>query len=908
MTATVTAIRAEEEPTDWYALPSGDVCRRLGVDPAVGLSSAEVAERRERYGPNKLAEEAKEPAWQAFLRQYRDLMQLVLVGAAVVSIVALQDVSTGLVVLGLTVLNALMGLNQEGKAAESVAALRQMLIITASVKRDGEIVEIPAEDLVPGDIVTFEAGDKVPADGRILVAATLEIEEAGLTGESTPVAKIVARVAGADVPLGDRVDMAYMNSQVTRGRGEMVVTATGMATEVGHISGMLSGVEQEKTPLTKQLDQITVLITIMAAAALVVIVVLGLVRGEDFDSLFLVGISLAIAAIPTGLPAVVTMLLSVGTRALAEKGAIVKRLRSVETLGSTSAICSDKTGTLTLNQMTARELAIVGRRFSIDGEGYSTTGRILRVAGSSDAALEPLALPMALANDAVIRDGACIGDPTEGALVVLAAKSGLDVEETRRAFPRLAEVPFDAEYKLMATFHEMDDRGRPVVRCFVKGAPDVLLARSAHYLAEDGSTAPLGAGDRDKVVAENDRMAGEGLRVLAVARRDFDPASFDPGADLLGLVEELELLALVGIVDPPRKEAKDAIVLCKDAGIRVRMITGDHATTAAAIAGQLGIEGRALTGAEFAALTDEELHAQVDDMGVVARVAPEDKVRLVSILKEQGNVVAMTGDGVNDAPALTRADIGVAMGITGTEVTKDAAEMILTDDNFATIVTAVEGGRGLYDNLMKYIRVQMIMLAGFILTFVGAGIFTIADGVPLLPLQILFLNFAVDVLLAVGLGFDAATPGIMRRRPRSPDQPVIPTALGLRLGLAGLLVAAGTLVVVSWAEDRYGLAAATTMGLVTAALLHIAASLEWRDPHKTVFTRDTVANGRFNLLLLAALALTLLVTTVTGLERIFDTVELTGPQWRVCFLAVLAYLVATELGKLVLRRLDRGAA
>ncbi len=360
MVATATSISPADRATEWYGLSREETCRLLDVDPEVGLSSAEVTKRREQYGSNKLAEEAKEPAWKAFLRQYRDLMQLVLVGAAVVSIVAIQDVSTALVVLGLTVLNAVMGLNQEGKAADSVAALRQMLIMTARVRRDGERVEIPAEELVPGDIVGFEAGDKVPADGRVLVAATLEIEEAGLTGESTPVSKSVDPVVGTDVPLGDRVDMAYMNSQVTRGRGEMVVTATGMSTEVGHISGMLSGVEQEKTPLTKQLDQLTVIITIMAAAALVLIIILGLARGEDFDSLFLTGITLAIAAIPTGLPAVVTMLLSAGTRQLAEQGAIVKRLKSVETLGSTSAICSDKTGTLTLNQMTARRAG--GRR------------------------------------------------------------------------------------------------------------------------------------------------------------------------------------------------------------------------------------------------------------------------------------------------------------------------------------------------------------------------------------------------------------------------------------------------------------------------------------------------------------------------------------------------------------------
>jgi Ca2+-transporting ATPase len=598
---------------------------------------------------------------------------------------------------------------------------------------------------------------------------------------------------------------------------------------------------------------------------------------------------------------VVTTLLSFGTQALAKQGAIVKRLRSVETLGSTSAICSDKTGTLTLNQMTARQLVVADGRFSIDGEGYATAGKILRVAGTHEGSFEPFVLPMALANDAVIRDSACIGDPTEGALVVLAAKGGIDVEETRRSYPRVAEVPFDSEYKFMATFHEMDHHGKQVVRCFVKGAPDVLLARSSQYLAADGTSVGMADEHRDLVLAENDRLAGEGLRVLAVARRDFDRPTFDPASDLLALVSDLELVALVGIVDPPRKEAKDAIALCHDAGIRVRMITGDHATTAGAIARQLGIEGRALTGAEFAAMSDEQLRSEVDDIGVVARVAPEDKVRLVSMLKSQGNIVAMTGDGVNDAPALTRADIGVAMGITGTEVTKDAAEMILTDDNFATIVAAVESGRGLYDNLMKYIRVQMIMLAGFILTFVGAGIFDIANGTPLLPLQILWINFAVDVLLALGLGFDAPTPGLMKRRPRSPDEPVIARALGIRLGFAGLLVAIGTLVVVAWAEDRDGLAVATTMGLVTMSLLHIAASLEWRDPYHSVFRRSTIANGRFNLLVLAALGLTLLVTTLPLLERIFDTVDLTGGQWRVCLIVVAAYFVLAEIGKLIFR-------
>jgi len=885
----------------WHNLTPEEVCGQLGVDPRVGLDEAEVQKRRADVGPNKLAEAPKEPGWHAFLRQYRDLMQIVLLGAAAVSIVALQEFSTGLVIIGLTVLNAVLGLNQEGKAAESVAALQKMLVIKAHAHRGGELVDIASEELVPGDLVSFEAGDKIPADGRLLVAATLEIEEAALTGESTPVLKELAAVAGDDVPLGDRLDMAYMNSTVTRGRGEMVVTATGMSTEVGQISGMLSQVQEEKTPLTRQLDQLTVLITIMAGVALALIVLIGLLRGDSFDDLFLIGISLAIAAIPTGLPAVVTTMLSLGTQALADKGAIIKRLRSVETLGSTSAICSDKTGTLTLNQMTARQLVVAGRRYSIEGEGYSTIGKILRTAGESDTSFEPFTLPMALANDAAVHDGEIVGDPTEAALVVLAAKGGIDVDETRRLYPRVAEVPFDSEYKLMATFHEMQDDGRAVIRCFVKGAPDVLLARSSHIRDESGAAVPADDA-RDRVVSENDRLASEGLRVLAVASRDIDASSFDPGAALLDEVQGLTLLALIGIVDPPRKEARDAIARCREAGIRARMITGDHVTTAAAIANQLGIEGRALSGVEFAAFSDAELDEQVDSIGVVARVAPEDKVRLVETLKKKGHVVSMTGDGVNDAPALKRADIGVAMGITGTEVTKEAADMILTDDNFATIVEAVEGGRGIYDNLMKYVRVQLIMLGAFILLFVGAGIFDVANGAPLTPLQILWINFAIDVLLAIGLGFDAAAPGLMQRTPRNAAAAIVDRALGIRLGVASLVMAALALGIVAWGENRYQLDVATTMGLTSLSLMHIVGALETREPMGTIFKRYTIANRRFVQLIGATLVLTFLVTAVSPLQRIFDTVPLTSAQWGICLASPIVYVAFVELGKLFDRR------
>ena len=899
---------AGDQATRWYGLPAEEVATKLDVDPQTGLDPAEVDRRRAEVGPNKLTEPEKEPGWKAFLRQYRDLMQLVLVGAAVVSVAALQEFSTGVVIFGLTVLNAILGLNQEGKAAASVAALQKMLVIKAHARRGGAVVDIPSEELVPGDVVHFEAGDKVPADGRLLVAATLEIEESALTGESTPVLKSVDAVPGDDVPLGDRLDMAYMNSTVTRGRGEMVVTGTGMSTEVGHISGMLSQVQQEKTPLTRQLDQLTVLITIMAAVALVLVIVFGLIRGQSFDDLFLIGISLAIAAIPTGLPAVVTTMLSLGTQALAAKGAIVKRLRSVETLGSTSAICSDKTGTLTLNQMTARQLVVAGRRYSVDGQGYSTEGKILRVAGDadSDTDLDPFLLPMALANDASVHDGEIVGDPTEAALVVLAAKGGIDVDETRRTLPRVGEVPFDSEYKFMATFHEMQNGGGRVVRCFVKGAPDVLLGRSSSVRDADGSSLDV-EGYREQIMAENDRLASEGLRVLAVASRDIDPAHFDANAMRAEEVQGLTMLALVAIVDPPRKEAGDAIARCRDAGIRARMITGDHVTTAAAIAGQLGIEGRAMSGTEFAALSDEELEQQVEEIGVVARVAPEDKVRLVDVLKRKGNVVSMTGDGVNDAPALKRADIGVAMGITGTEVTKEAGDMILTDDNFATIVSAVEGGRGIYDNLMKYVRVQLIQLGAFILLFVGAGAFDVAHGSPLTPLQILWINFAIDVLLAIGLGFDAAAPGLMRRRPRDASAPIVNRGLAIRLGAAAIVMSGLALGIVAWGEHRYSLAVATTMGLTTLSLMHIVGAMEVRETSATIFTRYTISNRRFVQLIGIATVLTFLVTSLGPLQRIFDTVPLTSSQWGVCLLGPIVFLAFAELGKLADRRFGREA-
>ncbi|HEY2966211.1 MAG TPA: HAD-IC family P-type ATPase, partial [Actinomycetota bacterium] len=696
-------------------MDASTVTQQLEVDPERGLSAGEAAERLQTQGPNKLAGAKKESAFHAFLRQYQDFMQIILLGAAIVNAIVTDDTGTTVLLAGLTVFNAVIGLRQEAKAEESVAALAEMMKTIARVRRDGQALEIDAEELVPGDIVLVEAGNRVPADGRILVAATLEIEEAALTGESLPVGKQTEPVPGEDVPLGDRICMAFMNTSVTRGRGELVVTETGMATEIGHIANMLANTESEKTPLQKQLDGLSKIIATIAGIALVLVVVLGLLRDESFETLFVTGVTLAVAAIPTGLPAVVTALLSIGTREIARRNAIVKRLPAVETLGSTSAICSDKTGTLTLNKMTAREMAIPGQNlFSVSGEGYSTQGEIKHV-GGSHFDLDPYLLPMVLCADAVLDGESLIGDPTEGALIVLGAKGGLDVEETRATYPRIAEVPFDSEYKFMATFHEMAGRdGRPVVRCYVKGAPDVLISRGGSYRDPDGTLQPVTDENRHLALEANDRIAAAGERVMVVAQRDFDPATFDPGGDLLNQVRDLTLLAMVGIVDPPRPEAKSAIAECKSAGIRVRMITGDHATTAGAIGAELGIEGRAITGAEFAAMSDDELLVGLSEIGVIARVAPEDKVRLVRLLQQSDEIVAMTGDGVNDAPALKAANIGVAMGITGTEVSKEAAVMILTDDNFATIVGAVEYGRGLYDNLLKYLRFQMSTLVAYI--------------------------------------------------------------------------------------------------------------------------------------------------------------------------------------------------
>ncbi|MCU7726000.1 HAD-IC family P-type ATPase [Actinoplanes sp. KI2] len=895
-------------PPPFHTLSVAEALQAEEVDQQSGLSTAEAERRRAEFGPNKFAEGKKEPWWRAFLRQYADPMQIVLLAAGIGSMVPLKQWGTGILLILLTLLNAFLGLQQEGKAAAAISALQKMMIIKAKVRRDGRLVELPAEELVPGDVVLIEAGDLVPADGRLLRAATLEIAEAALTGESLPVSKSVEACGSVDTDLGDRSDMAYMNTNVTRGSGELLVTATGMATEVGHISGMLQTQKEEDTPLTRQLAALTNQILFVSGLALIASIVLNLARGNEFTVVFTAAVAFAVSAIPTGLPAVVTTILSLGTTTLAKSHAIVKRLRSTETLGSTSAINSDKTGTLTLNQMTAIEMTIPGRRYTVSGSGYSTDGSIQRVAGQPDTPLDDFLLPMALASDAVAQDGEMIGDPTEGALVVLAEKGGIGVVATREQYPRVAELPFDAAYKMMATFHRMTDAsGKAVIRAFIKGAPDQLLARATHTLAPaDLSIINVDAAFKERYLDENKRLAEQGLRVMATGRKDFDPATFNGDGDLLAALDGMTVLALVGIVDPPRPQAKAAIAEAHAAGIQVRMITGDHAVTAAAIAGKLGIEGRAITGNDFAAMTDAQADEQIDGIGVIARVTPEHKVRLVEVLKRKGHIVAMTGDGVNDAPALKKADIGIAMGITGTEVSKEAAAMILTDDDFATIVTAVRLGRELYDNLKKYIFFQMGALVGMVVTFLAASIFNIAAGVPFVPLQTLWLNFTTQVFQSIGLGYGKGDPEIMQRKPRRSDEPLLSRGSLGWLGVVGLVMGIATLLVIWWADREWNIETGRTMGVTAFAIMNLFWSWTVRSDIRSVFSFETFNDRRFVITSGMSVAAIFLATQLDFLQRLLGTVSLNAVQWIICIGAALTVIVLTEIRKMVLRRRGSG--
>ena len=884
----------------WYALSPDAVAAALGVDPAAGLGSARAADLLRDNGPNSLPEEKPQPGWRRFLDQYRSYMQIILIVAALVSLL-ISEWSTGVLLILLTILNAVVGMRQEGKAESAMNALKSMMKATARVRRDGSESVIPAEQVVAGDVALIAAGDEVPADGRIIVASALQIDESALTGESTPAAKSAVTLPEEKLGPGEQANMAFMNTPVTHGSGIMIVTGTGTGTELGKISGMLSATAVDESPLTREMNRLTLWIAAAAGLTMVIMFALGRARGDAWDELFTAAVSLAIAAIPEALPTVAQMILSVGGVDLAKRNAIVKDLPSVETLGFTSAINSDKTGTLTMNQMTAVEVVDPVDRYTISGTGYGLEGKIHHAAGSTDT-IEEAILPYLVASDARLVDGKVVGDPTEGALLVLGGKAGLDIEATRERLPRLATLPFDPSYKLMATFNScVDASGRPVVRCFVKGAAPAVMARAASALA-GGASIPWDAVLREKAQAHVERMESAGQRVMAAATRDLDPDGFDPDGDLLGYVTGLQMASLVGMVDPPREESAVAVSAAQAAHIRVRMVTGDDVITGAAIAKQLGIDGEAVLGAEFAALPESDRLARIDGIGVVGRVAPEHKVLLAETLKKKGHVVAMTGDGVNDAPAIKAADIGIAMG-TGTEVAKNAGRMILSDDNFATIVFAVEQGRKIYDNLTKYIRFVLVLLVAFVLTFLGATLFNIAAGEPFTPAQVLWIHFIVNAPFGFALGFDKETPGLMTLRPRHRGQSVLTTGMIVTVGLAGLAITIGLLSMIAVGQHIFGsVSVGQSIAFTSFALCLIVAAVESRSESETALTTATFDSKQMNWAMLGEFVVAVLVTQMDVFNRLLGTTQINLRQFAWALVPAIALLLLWELGKYVARR------
>ena len=890
----------------WYSRSPEDVAAALNVDPAEGLTAARAAELLAANGPNALPEEKPEPGWRRFLDEYRSYMQIILVAAAVVSLL-IKQWSTAVLLLALTVLNAVIGMRQEGKAESAMNALKSMMKATARVRRDGSESEIPAEQVVLGDVMLIAAGDDVSADGRIIEASSLQIDESALTGESVPAAKDTAALPGDRLGPGEQANMAFMNTPVTHGSGIMIVTATGSGTELGKISGMLSATAREQSPLTRELNRLTLWIAAAAGLTMVVMFALGRARGHAWDALFISAVSLAIAAIPEALPTVTQTILSLGGMDLAKRNAIVKDLPSVETLGFTSAINSDKTGTLTMNQMTAVEVVAPADRYTVSGTGYGLEGRVHHAAGST-AAFEDAILPYIVASDATLADGKVVGDPTEGALLVLGHKAGLDIDATRERLPRLATLPFDPAYKLMATFNSaMDASGRKVVRCYVKGAAPAVLDRAATALS-GGSTVPWDTGLKERAREHLERMEGLGQRVMAAAIRDLDPARFDPDGDLLGYLTGLQVTSMVGMVDPPREESRAAVANAHSAHIRVRMVTGDDVITGAAIAKQVGIGGEAVLGADFAAMPEAERLARIDGIGVVGRVAPEHKVLLADTLKKSGQVVAMTGDGVNDAPAIKAADIGIAMG-TGTDVAKNAGRMILSDDNFATIVFAVEQGRKIFDNLTKYIRFVLLLLVAFVLTFLGATLFNIANGEPFTPAQVLWIHFVVNAAFGFALGFDRESPGLMQRRPRPRGESVLTTGVLLTVGLSGLAITIGLLAMIALGQSHFhSTQVGQSIAFTSFALCLIVAAVECRSETGTVLTTATFDSRQLNRAMIVEFILAVLVTQMDVFHRLLGTTQLNLREFAWALVPAVVLLALWELGKLVARRHGGAAA
>jgi Ca2+-transporting ATPase len=906
MTATTTIEQPAGGGLTWYALSTQDVTAQLGVDADSGLTVAEVERRQAEYGPNELATEPPPSIWVVAREQLMNPMNIMLLIVVAASF-AIVQIATALVVLGLVLFNVVMGTNQELKARASVEALAKLQVPHARVRRSGQVAEIASTKLVPGDIVLLEAGDVVPADGRIITSATLEVQESALTGESAPVPKDPETLPDGETALGDRTNLVFQNTQVTRGTTIVVVTATGSATEMGRIAGMVTATKRTKSPLQIELDSMTKVFGLLAFLAVAVIAIFGIVRGQDITTLVLLCISTAIASIPTGLPTFVQAMLSSGARRLAESKAVVKSLSDVETLGGTTVINSDKTGTLTMNAMTATTMLAGGDWFKIEGPGYAKAGAILGTGGGKPPDFHRLALGLVLCTDATVDDdGAVIGDPTEAAFVVLAAKMGVDAEQTREALPRRAEVPFDSTYKFMATFHDLSSQmiGGIIQQphfTSVKGAPDVVLQRCGFALWH-GEVVPI-ATVRDEILAANRQLSERGLRVLAFAARDLDDAAMTAAlADPMPAVTDLVMVALVGIVDPLRSAAKDAVHTALGAGIDVRMITGDHTVTARAIADELGLGPGVITGTELQHLGDDDVLSRLPQLHVFGRVAPEDKLRLAKLMQQDGQVVAMTGDAVNDAAALKQADVGVAMG-SGSEVSKQAAKIVLTDDNFATLVRAVDLGRDIYRRISTYIRLQLTILSSVLQLMVYATILNINGGVALFPLQLLFCKFFVVITVVIGFIVDVPDPGVMQRPPRKPGTKIVTRPWIIRWFIFGFVVAATALSVLEWGPGKPSTTHASvnmTMAFAIISLSAVNIGLVMRRERQAPWSSPVFPYLGWIIL---GWVMTWAAVELNMLQRLLDTTSLSGRQWIIVLaLSLLAPAVVAVDKAIQLRR------
>ena len=915
------------------------VAAGLRTDLERGLQGVEARNRLKESGPNELEGEKPVPAWRRFLAQFQDVLVVLLLVATAISAGLWaweRDAALpyeALAIFAIVLANATIGFVQEARAEAAVAALRALSADDATVVRDGDPQRIPATDLVPGDVILIEEGDTIPADARLTRSTALHAAEAALTGESLPVTKETGPIPG-DVALGDRNNMVFSGTTATYGRGRAIVTATGMRTEMGRIAGLLKQTVGETTPLQRELARtgrfLGLVVVVIAVVMIATILIVENVRtpAAIFDVLIL-GVALAVAAVPEGLPAVVSAVLSIGVQRMARRNAIVRHLAAVETLGSATVIASDKTGTLTKNEMTVRTVVTASGRVSFTGSGYAPDGEVQGpgggpVDGPLRTELERALAAADRANNASVqeRDGRWTvqGDPTEAALLVAARKAGLASDSLDARLPRIGEVPFSSERKLMSTIHRDQEKDRAIV--FTKGAPDVLLGRCAFEVVGDGRR-PLTDARRREIESANESLAGEALRTLGVAARWLSEEAIEPGREFDGQLErDLVFAGLIGMIDPPRPEAKGAVARAKRAGIRPLMITGDHPRTAAVIARELGIagDGRVVTGAELEALPEETLESTVRGVSVYARVNPEHKLRIVTALQKGGDVVAMTGDGVNDAPALKKADIGVAMGIAGTDVSREAADIVLADDNFASIVAAVEEGRAIFSNIRKFLRYLLSSNIGEVLTmFFGVlfakriGLHAEGDAVvlPLLATQILWINLVTDGAPALALGVDPAGEDLMSRTPRRPGEGVLTPRMWRGIVFVGLVMAAGTLLVLDAAlpggliEGSGSMPYAQTMAFTTLTLFQIFNVVNARSDERSAFVRLFTNRWLWSAVGLSV-ALQVAVVYVPFLQRAFGTVALSGGDWLRCVAVASLVLWLRELGKLVARAARRG--